>query len=230
MGIGEMLPPPRHKTAKEYVYEALTQAFAEGRIPPGARLSEKELSEWLNVSRTPVREALAALEGDGLVEIVRHRGAVVKTITAEDIREEYTVRAALESLAVELAVPHVPDDVLTELSALVDEMHAPAAEDDLEGFLERNRLLHLRLYSFCGSQRLITMIESAWDKENYFRRFYYALSEGPEQEEHMHHELIQACKRRDAAAAHDLVKNSLLEAAELLARQFKGSENPSPSS
>jgi len=221
MEIGKTMLPPRHKTAKDYVYDALTQAFTEGRITPGSRLGEKELSEWLKVSRTPVREALAALEGDGLVEIVAHHGAVVRTITAEDIREGYTVRAALESLAVELAVPRVPDDVLAELSQLVDEMHAPEAVDDVQGFIERNRELHLRLYSFCGSQRLITMIESAWNREDYFRRFYYALSEGPEHEDHMHHDLIRACIRRDASAAHDLVKNSLLEAAEVLAELFK---------
>jgi len=58
MEIEKTMLPPRHKTAKDYVYDALTQALTEGRITPGSRLGEKELSEWLQVSRTPVREAL----------------------------------------------------------------------------------------------------------------------------------------------------------------------------
>jgi DNA-binding GntR family transcriptional regulator len=212
-------PPARHKTAKDYVCDSLTQAFSNGQLPPGSRLNEKDLSEWLNVSRTPIREALAALAKDGLIEVIPHRGAVVKAVTAEDIREEYTIRAALEGLAIELAVPHVPEEVLAELAALVDEMHDLLRAGDVPGFLECNRQMHLRLYSYCGSPRLLAMIESAWDKENFFRRFY-TLHEGPDEEEHMHRDLLDACRRRDSQGAHHLVKESLLTAAALLASRL----------
>ncbi len=218
--------PARHKTARDYVYDALTQAITDGNIQPGERLSEQELGDWLQVSRTPVREALAALAKDGLVELVAHRGAVVKTMNPEDIREEYVIRAALEGLAVELGVHHVPDDVLDELTVLSDEMHALLRSDDVQGFLDKNRELHLRLYSYCGSPRLVSLIESAWDKENFFRRFYYTLSDGPEEEEHMHHDLLDAYRRRDQHGAHQLMKDSLLRAGEALARQLAERRTP----
>ena len=214
--------PARPPTAKDFVVDAITQALSEGRMKPGDRLSEKELSEWLKVSRTPVREALNLLESDGLVQLSPHRGAIVRTISAAEIREEYTLRAALESMAVELAVPKVPDEVLQELRQLVAKMHSHHGED-VHDYLEMNKELHLRLYQYSGSRRLMSLIESSWDRENYFRRFYFQSSEGPEHEERMHLALVEACERRDAIGARDLVKDSLLEAAEVLANQFDAS-------
>jgi DNA-binding GntR family transcriptional regulator len=222
MDLGNFDAPARHKTAKDFVVDAVTQALSEGRMKPGDRLNEKELSEWLQVSRTPVREALNILERDGLVQLIPHRGAVVRTITADEIRDEYTLRAALESMAVELAVPKVPDQVVRELRTLVENMHRPGG-DDVHDYLDMNKELHLRLYQFSGNRRLTSLIESSWDRENYFRRFYFQLSDGPDHEERMHMALVEACERRDAVAARDLVKNSLLEAAELLALQFEAS-------
>jgi DNA-binding GntR family transcriptional regulator len=204
------------------VYDSLTKAIGTGEIHPGERLSEQGLAEWLQVSRTPIREALAALASDGLIEVIPHKGAVVKTMHPDDIKEEYIVRAALESLAVELGVAQVPADVLDELDRLTDEMHELLRQDDVHGFLDRNRELHLRLYSFCGSARLLSLIESAWDKENFMRRFYYTLDHGPEEEEDMHHELLARYRRRDAAGARDLVKDSLLRTGAALAEQLRG--------
>lgn len=218
--VDEVPAPPRHRTAKDYVYDALSTALCEGRFKPGTRLGEKEISQWLNVSRTPVREAFAALAGDGLLQLVPHRGAVVPVITADDIREEYTVRAALELMAVELAVPQVPDEVLLELDELLSEMRGEGHRD-FPRYLQLNKQLHLRLYSFSGRRRLVSMIESAWDKENVYRRVYDTLTAGPQREDHMHTALVDACRRRDALGAGELVKRSLLEAGEVLAAKFE---------
>lgn len=211
-------PRPRNPTAKGYAVESITDAILDGTFPPGWKLGEKELSDWLGVSRTPVREALSALVADGLVVIEPHRGAIVRTITADDVRDDYAVRAALESMAVELAVPRLPDEVKVELERLVESMRGDMEVDE---YLEMNRMFHLRVYSFCGSARLLAMIEDAWDRENYLRRQYLAMSGGHDDESHMHDALMSACLRGDASTAALLVKRSLLDASETLANEMK---------
>lgn len=216
-----MTTPSRHKTAGEFAYDELTRAISTGKLKPGEHLGEKELSAWLNVSRTPVREALSRIANDGLIEVIPHRGAVVKAMDPADIWEEYVVRAALESLAVELSVPHVPDDVLADLTDETEQMHEALRNDKLHQFLDMNRDLHLRLYSYCDSPRLLGMIESAWDKENFLRRYYYSRDASRSDEEHMHNELLECYRTRDARRAAELVRNSLLETGISLAERLR---------
>ncbi len=85
------------------VVPTLREAIVEGLLPPGSRLSEVLLAKQLNVSRTPMREAFSLLEREGLVTVVTRVGAFVRAVSARDVDEIYTVRAALESLAVSLA-------------------------------------------------------------------------------------------------------------------------------
>ncbi|MDG4772504.1 GntR family transcriptional regulator [Solwaraspora sp. WMMD792] len=86
-----------------------------GEIPIGAQLRQAELAKLLGVSRTPVREALRQLQTGGLIEVVPHRGAVVRVPAPWEVREAYEVRAELEALACERAVSRITDDVLHEL-------------------------------------------------------------------------------------------------------------------
>src|SRR5436305_7724762 len=86
-----------------------------GEIPTGARLRQESLASEFGVSRTPVREALRQLQASGLVNVQPNRGAVVRGPSTRDIREAYAVRAELEGLAAELAVPHIDDAQLEQL-------------------------------------------------------------------------------------------------------------------
>lgn len=212
--------PPRHKTAKDYIYDQLTTAFLGGRFSPGERLLEKDISEWLEVSRTPVREALSALESDGLVELVPHKGAIVRRLTADDVRDQYVVRAALESLATELAVPRITPDLLATLKLANEEFANANERGDLDEAIMANRRLHMTLYRASESRRLVETIESAWRRADYFRRFVYSSSEGSHRENDMHAELLTAVQAGDALAASELVKRSLLEGGNLLAEDI----------
>ena len=92
--------------------EAVRQGLAEGRLVPGSWLREGALAEELGVSRTPVREALRSLASEGLVELVRHRGARVVRWTVDDVEETYRLRALLEGEAAALAAQRAtPADV-----------------------------------------------------------------------------------------------------------------------
>ncbi|TQM45324.1 GntR family transcriptional regulator [Pseudonocardia cypriaca] len=104
------------------VVPAIRQMITTGVLPQGEHLREAELAAALGMSRGPVREALVELAREGLVVLRRHRGAQVITLTTEDAEEVYTLRRALERLAVERACGRLTADHLAELDAILDRM------------------------------------------------------------------------------------------------------------
>src|SRR5438876_6946511 len=96
---------------------ALEEAIVSGRIAPGSVLRQEQLSERFGVSRTPIREALRRLAALGLVSFVPNRGVRVRTLSRDELREAFLVRAELESLATELAVPRMTEDDLAALDS-----------------------------------------------------------------------------------------------------------------
>jgi len=124
----------------EQVYALIKENILHLEFEPGKSLVETELAQLLGTSKTPVREALRRLEMEGLVIAVPYKGATVAPLVVEDIREIYEVRAALEALAVRLAIPRLSADQIKELEALL-------AESELA--LHQNRLTDC---SLCGAQ------------------------------------------------------------------------------
>jgi DNA-binding GntR family transcriptional regulator len=112
------------------VIPTLREAIIESLLPPGERLSEVSLAQQLNVSRTPVREAFVQLEREGLVSVVPRVGAYVRAVTAREVDEIYTVRAALESLAVELAAANITLLGRARLEEVIEAMRACVEHDD----------------------------------------------------------------------------------------------------
>ena len=98
---GSLLVERQSMTLRQKACDKLRQAIIDHRFPPGTRLVERDLCEQLGVSRTSVREALRHLESEQLIEMVPHKGPVVVTLSLDDVREIYEVRAALEGLACE---------------------------------------------------------------------------------------------------------------------------------
>ncbi|MBO0676610.1 GntR family transcriptional regulator [Mycolicibacterium sp. S2-37] len=108
----------------DQAYRLIRRAIVEGDFEPGSRLVEQRIGEMFGLSRTPVREALRALAADGLVTIERNRGAVVATMSDDDIRDLYDLRARLESLAAERAAIRMTDEGIAELDRAIAEFDA----------------------------------------------------------------------------------------------------------
>ena len=109
-------------TLPEAAAERLRALIIEGELAPGARLNERELSERLGVSRTPLREAFRMLAADGLLVQLPNRGAQVVALSPDDVRHAFEVMASLEGLSGELAAARLTDRDLTDLRALQAEM------------------------------------------------------------------------------------------------------------
>jgi DNA-binding GntR family transcriptional regulator len=123
----------------------------EGELAPGARLNERELSERLGVSRTPLREAFRMLAADGLLVQLPNRGAQVVALSPDDVRHAFEVMASLEGLSGELAAARVTDRDLTDLRALQAEMEEAHARHDLPTYYRVNRTIHDRINAIAGN-------------------------------------------------------------------------------
>jgi DNA-binding GntR family transcriptional regulator len=141
-------------------YRALRRAILNRRYPPGTKLVVRELAQALGLSPTPVKEALAALEREGLVRAIPHRGYQVPALGLEDIREIYELREALEGLAARLAALKGGVDLLDRLQELLLRQREAAAREDLEAYGDLDLAFHHALWEASGNQRLLRNAEN----------------------------------------------------------------------
>jgi len=145
--IIELAPGGLHQHAAA----RLRNMLVEGRIPPGAKLNERELAEALRVSRTPLREAIKMLASEGLVDLLPNRGAVAVKLSEADVMHSFELLAELEGLAGELAAQRISDAARTELRAKHFEMLACHARGDLSGYYRLNALIHAGINAAAGN-------------------------------------------------------------------------------
>ena len=144
-GNGELaLPRLRQESLASRAYQELKAAILRGELEPGAALGEVELAGLLGISRTPVREALAQLRNDGLVESTSTGGNVVRVLGRDEVRELFLLREALEALAVREFVGGGSRDV-SPLEAILDGQRAAAKKRDVEAFLAADEEFHVTL-------------------------------------------------------------------------------------
>ncbi|MBI5898277.1 MAG: GntR family transcriptional regulator [Rhodocyclales bacterium] len=152
-------PLERPAGLADRVYNQLRDNIGSHQIRPGERLQEVSLAAQLGVSRTPVREALARLESEGMI-VVEGRGFVVPELTDADIEEIYQLRFLLEPAAVSLAVGEVssPTD-LASMSAAVDEAIAAEKAGDFRAFLEANSRFHHAWRALVPNRRMSKLLD-----------------------------------------------------------------------
>ncbi|MDR2180594.1 MAG: GntR family transcriptional regulator [Synergistaceae bacterium] len=134
------IAPENIKPIREIVYEHLKEAIGSGEIPGGERLNESELAVRLNVSRTPIREAIRMLESDGLVESVPRRGVVVRAFDISEIIEIYMIRQALEVMVFKSAARHITPQELEQARRHIQDSQSCLKTKNFEEYFRANEL------------------------------------------------------------------------------------------
>jgi DNA-binding GntR family transcriptional regulator len=186
------------RTIQDIVAEALRDAIVTGRLRGGERLHQDEIASKLGVSRMPVREALRQLESEGLVVFTPHRRVSVAALSAQELREIYEIRSALEVLALDLAVPRLSIKEFDRLGAVLDQMDRTS---DPRRWVDLNRLFHRTLYRASGRARLCTLIDSLRDNVERYLRIYVSALERRAHAQAEHRRILRACRRRQSAEA-----------------------------
>ena len=206
----------RSTTAK-VVAGMLRDEIQEGGLAPGTRLRQNEVAERFGVSTTPVREAFAQLQAEGLLRIDPHRGAVVFHPTAEDLLEYYEIREALESLAVTHAIKGLTPQIAKELNELIDRMRRTP---DARRWLRLNDEFHLKLYESAARPHLSSLIDNLRDASTPYIYMFVASRKPSDQANGEHQEILDACVRGDAKGAQRAIRSHLRHASGELAAQL----------
>jgi DNA-binding GntR family transcriptional regulator len=152
---------PKKSTVVKKVTKRLRQAILDGTLKEGDRLIQEEWAERLEVSRMPIREALAQLQMEGLVELVPHKGAVVTPITKDHIQEIYHLRSMLEGLAVEKSLPYLTEEDKQQLHDILAKMETLVLTDETnDEYIQLNASFHQTLRSGCPWPRVQKMVET----------------------------------------------------------------------
>lgn len=201
-------------TFKTKVYAALKQAIINMDIygtPEPTWIDERQLSEQLGVSRTPVREAVAMLEQEGLVKSLPRRGIMVLKKTKSEIVEMIQAWAALESMAARLAVERASDAEIGRLRLLFkafDEAHKPS--DHVGEYSSANLLFHQTLIGLSKSQLLVEMTDNLLLHVRGIRQMTIGREDRASRSIVDHLQIIEALEQRDVALAERLSREHTL--------------------
>lgn len=206
--------------AVEKVYLAVRAGIIDGSFPPGSRLGEADLADSLDVSRTPVREALRRLSSDGLIETLPNRGARVRSWTVEEIIEIFELRALLEGRAASLAARRSTPEFVAGLAELCAAMEVAAVlrpEPDLSLVATLNRRFHWLIMERADSPRLAVLVESVTLFALTVRTFEGYGERRLEQSMRQHRELVDALGASDPMWAESVMRAHILSATHVLA-------------
>lgn len=208
----------------EQLREAIEEEVATGRLLPGTHLDEIELAGRFGVSRTPIREALSQLAGEGLVEMRPRRGAVVAQASPQRLVEMFEVMAELESMCVRLAARRVSDEELLALAAVHESCRGAAAEKDPDAYFYANEAFHQGLYEASHNGFLIEQARSLQRKLRPYRRLQLRVRNRLQNSFDEHEAILNALRSGDVALAVSSVRDHVLVQGERFADLVAGLE------
>jgi DNA-binding GntR family transcriptional regulator len=196
------MPPIARRALRHDVRREILAMIFDGRLPVGERINERDLGAALAVSRTPIREALLGLEGEGFVASRPARGFAPVPLSARDVNEVYPMVAALEILAVRSTPPERLRSHLPALGRLADQMAAAATARRAQALDDR---WHARLVEGCGNERLLRTLSSLKRVVRRYELAWMADNAHVETSTEQHHAIVEALNRDDVDRAAELL-------------------------
>jgi DNA-binding GntR family transcriptional regulator len=178
----------------EKIANTLRKAIVEGHLAPGTRLVEADLSQQFHVSRIPLREAFRVLEGEGLINIVPHRGAIVSQLRDEELVELFKVRALFEVFAVEHLTENPNPAILKKLDSIIGQMRLVIASGDVSTYYGLASEFHETLVSGANNFVLAHQYEQIKGKLNRYQAALSRLPESPKKSLAEHSKIVKHIK------------------------------------
>lgn len=208
----------RAVSAADEVADLLRQEIVQGRLQPGVALRQDELAARYGKSRIPVREALRALQAEGLVSYSVNRGAVVAEVSPEEVLEMLEVRIALETHALKLAIPKmIPDEIAAARALLSDYDKAGAPEE----WSDMNAKFHEAICAPCECERLMDSIRENYLHFNRYARISVSGLVGKEDPQKDHYRLLELCEEGNVGAAVKLLEQHIRGTQKLLRAEIR---------
>lgn len=208
---------PSRQSFTELAYNEIRRQILDSEMPAGFQITEQDLAERMQISRTPTREALLRLASEGLIEIWPRHGMRVKHISVDDLREIYEVLTALESAAAGLAARRtVPEDILVRMRNSILDMDAALARDDLKAWAQSDENFHRLLAEASGNKRLAEIVDTYFGQAHRLRMMTLRLRPKPSNSNRDHEMVVDAIAAHDAQAAERIHRQHREESGRML--------------
>jgi DNA-binding GntR family transcriptional regulator len=222
--LHEPLPAP---TPGEETYAAIRRSILDGALRPGERIVEQQLAERLNVSRTPVREALLKLERENLVARIG-RGMAVRRYSSDEVRDIYNLRAHLESFGARLAAERITEAELNALTQIQDHMEREnfdIGHAELIRALSRdNQRFHALVVRAARNAPLDRCFVQVFQMPLLYKAYVYFDEDRKRRSDRDHRKLIEMLRARDGAAAEEHWRRHLRRGGDVLAQHLAAGE------
>lgn len=187
-------------------YEEIREAVVSGRLRPGQRVTVRPFAERLGISPTPVKAALAVLEREGFLVARPHAGYFVAELTADDLRDLYQLRSALDALAARDIARARPEELLARLAELITRQRAAVADGDIERYAELDRRFHALIWQGSTNRRLVGIADLLGAQLRLGQAVTITVPGRPEASLDEHAEILEAIWSGDTAAAEQAIR------------------------
>ena len=193
----------RTRSLASVLEREIEKRILSGEIQAGGRINENQLAAEFGTSRGPIREAIRALEGVGLVESIPNRGTFVRVVSVEEVREVYDVRAALFGLAGRLLAERASAETVARLDGFIARMEAAATELDFDTYYPLNVAFHAFILDVCGNATLAREYKSFVKRLTLFRARSLVQGGGLTVSNREHRQMVDSVRARDPDWAHE---------------------------
>ncbi|MDW8403828.1 GntR family transcriptional regulator [Chloroflexus sp.] len=189
---------------RDVAYDMLRQAIITNKLPPQTRLLEEHLARELNISRTPLREALKALENEGFVQRLLSGGYQVAPLSVKELDNLYSIRLVLEGLAARQAAVHITPEELSAAEEWNEQMKSHWLKQRIDEALQAGRAFHVQIYRASRNENLAVLLQRLSDQIARYR-YYSIIYRVPEAYED-HAAILAALRVGDGAQAEALLQ------------------------
>lgn len=200
----------KFKTLKSYVYEYISEQISLGNLSPEEKISENAICQALDISRTPVREALIELAGEGILENIPRKGFIVRSLSEKEASEIYEVIGVLDGLAAALACPNLTEKDFQDMSFYAESMDLAISVENYDMYFKQQDAFHNIYIEKCGNDILA---ETLLQTKNKRLRKDYKVSNPEEKKKILfetndeHKVMIEFFRKKDAKGIEEYMKS-----------------------
>lgn len=217
-------PREESQPIHEWVYQALCNLILAGEFVPGVSVTLRGIAANLDVSPTPVREAIRRLVAEGALEVLSNRRVRVARINQQRFDELFTARVALEPQLAALAMPNIAKRDIRWLSKLDADLNQSLVSGEVDTYIDCNRRFHFGIYKKAESPVLMPLVKSLWLQFAPFTRIVFGRV-GTDYLQDYHADAIAALKHNDAQAFKQAIEMDIHEGMQMLSEHIKRKSN-----
>jgi DNA-binding GntR family transcriptional regulator len=197
----------------ELVYDRLKQMIIDGVLLPGQKINKKELCEMLDVSQTPINEAISRMTGEGLIEQKSRQGFFIKSFSYTDLKELYAVRAGLEGISVRIVAEQASDEEIENIVKAFSEFSLPVEGKAVKKYEKADRFFHEQILKLSGNS---VIIDFTHNFAFIIKSYQKGLIRQPNDTLEEHQEICRALRNREGEKAQRLIIEHHMKSREII--------------